>query len=189
MLARPQYITASNGCCLERPDLIGLDRNCQPSFRNGLGEIVFWGDPSEIHSLPTHLISEALARGGKVSSRIKVGGGATRVFTSVRKKDPDLKWEQVADGSSTSMESVWGNETIREFNVEADLHALNGHHFVGALVRFDSKKGDAAALAALDKLLNQQPPPTEEALLQHLSVLFVANRAGGNKKYVWRMGA
>ena len=51
------------------------------------------------------------------------------------------------------MESLWGNETIREFNVEADLHALNGHNFVGALVRFDAKKGDAAALAALGKLL------------------------------------
>lgn len=40
------------------------------------------GDPLDVSSLPTHLISEALARGGDVSSSIKVGGGAARVFTS-----------------------------------------------------------------------------------------------------------
>lgn len=85
----------------------------------------------------------------------------------------------------TIYEAVWANESMESFSGALKCHAASGNQYVGSVIWFGGVRGDAAALARLDGILQEDP---RAKLEDYVSILFVFGPGEAGQASVWGLG-
>lgn len=128
------------------------------------GEILYCGDPQGPHESVIAALSKALRSYlGADGIHLRELGAEVTEFKegamSVNgqdRKEADQSWALSNDsGAETTLEVVWGNETMREFERElADWHR-SGRHTLGIKMFWNGVAGNEAALNSIEAGSNE----------------------------------